>query len=153
MQTDNVSNQREHLILLLANIHIRKNPKTDEHSKVFFCLYTFKPRLNSSFLTFTTGICHLWDLMFHNSRCSWMIMRWMMWWKSCLRTTKSGANILVGRVAFGDFLKTLFYILLSNFSALNVCKVFCLEVDSSVMVPYVCLVDWISITIKSLGSW
>ncbi|CAM0870224.1 unnamed protein product [Alopecurus aequalis] len=33
-QTDNVSNQREHLILLLANIHIRKNPKTDEHSKL-----------------------------------------------------------------------------------------------------------------------
>ena len=33
-QTDNVSNQREHLILLLANIHIRKHPKTDEHSKL-----------------------------------------------------------------------------------------------------------------------
>ncbi|XP_047089291.1 callose synthase 3-like [Lolium rigidum] len=33
-QTDNVSNQREHLILLLANIHIRINPKTDEHSKL-----------------------------------------------------------------------------------------------------------------------
>uniref|UniRef100_M8CWL7 1,3-beta-glucan synthase n=1 Tax=Aegilops tauschii TaxID=37682 RepID=M8CWL7_AEGTA len=33
-KTDNVSNQREHLILLLANIHIRKHPKTDEHSKV-----------------------------------------------------------------------------------------------------------------------
>uniref|UniRef100_A0A8I6XQA4 1,3-beta-glucan synthase n=1 Tax=Hordeum vulgare subsp. vulgare TaxID=112509 RepID=A0A8I6XQA4_HORVV len=33
-KTDNVSNQREHLILLLANIHIRKNPKTDEHSKL-----------------------------------------------------------------------------------------------------------------------
>ncbi|KAM3316109.1 hypothetical protein ACQJBY_034311 [Aegilops geniculata] len=33
-ETDNVSNQREHLILLLANIHIRKHPKTDEHSKL-----------------------------------------------------------------------------------------------------------------------
>ncbi|KAK3150352.1 hypothetical protein QOZ80_3AG0232130 [Eleusine coracana subsp. coracana] len=30
----NVSNQREHLILLLANIHIRKNPKTDQQSKL-----------------------------------------------------------------------------------------------------------------------
>jgi hypothetical protein len=35
MQTDSVSNQREHLILLLANIHIRRNPKTDQQSKVF----------------------------------------------------------------------------------------------------------------------
>lgn len=33
-QTDNVSNQREHLILLLSNIHIRRNPKTDEQSKL-----------------------------------------------------------------------------------------------------------------------
>ncbi|XP_010229272.1 callose synthase 3 [Brachypodium distachyon] len=33
-QTDNVSNQREHLILLLANVHIRRNPKTDEYSKL-----------------------------------------------------------------------------------------------------------------------
>ncbi|XP_062216922.1 callose synthase 3-like isoform X3 [Phragmites australis] len=33
-QTDNVSNQREHLILLLANIHIRRNPKTDQQSKL-----------------------------------------------------------------------------------------------------------------------
>jgi len=33
-QTDSVSNQREHLILLLANIHIRRNPKTDQQSKL-----------------------------------------------------------------------------------------------------------------------
>ncbi|OEL22051.1 Callose synthase 4 [Dichanthelium oligosanthes] len=33
-ETDSVSNQREHLILLLANIHIRRNPKTDQHSKL-----------------------------------------------------------------------------------------------------------------------
>uniref|UniRef100_J3LJJ4 1,3-beta-glucan synthase n=1 Tax=Oryza brachyantha TaxID=4533 RepID=J3LJJ4_ORYBR len=33
-ETDNVSNQREHLILLLANVHIRRNPKTDLQSKL-----------------------------------------------------------------------------------------------------------------------
>jgi callose synthase len=33
-QTDSVSNQREHLILLLANIHIRRNPKSDQQSKL-----------------------------------------------------------------------------------------------------------------------
>uniref|UniRef100_A0A0D9VP13 1,3-beta-glucan synthase n=1 Tax=Leersia perrieri TaxID=77586 RepID=A0A0D9VP13_9ORYZ len=33
-KTDNVSNQREHLILLLANVHIRRNPKTDPQSKL-----------------------------------------------------------------------------------------------------------------------
>ncbi|CAL5059049.1 unnamed protein product [Urochloa decumbens] len=33
-QTDSVSNQREHLILLLANVHIRRNPKTNQQSKL-----------------------------------------------------------------------------------------------------------------------
>jgi callose synthase len=33
-QKDNVSNQREHLILLLANVHIRQIPKPDQQPKV-----------------------------------------------------------------------------------------------------------------------
>nr|XP_017246674.1 PREDICTED: callose synthase 2-like isoform X1 [Daucus carota subsp. sativus] len=33
-QKDNVSNQREHLILLLANVHIRQFPKPDQHPKL-----------------------------------------------------------------------------------------------------------------------
>ncbi|CAD6335282.1 unnamed protein product [Miscanthus lutarioriparius] len=33
-QKDNVSNQREHLILLLANVHIRKIPKADQQPKL-----------------------------------------------------------------------------------------------------------------------
>lgn len=36
MQEDNVSNQREHLILLLANVHIRQIPKPDQQPKVLF---------------------------------------------------------------------------------------------------------------------
>ncbi|KAL8161704.1 hypothetical protein V2J09_013193 [Rumex salicifolius] len=31
---DNVANQREHLILLLANLHIRRYPKPDQRLKV-----------------------------------------------------------------------------------------------------------------------
>nr|GFD04582.1 callose synthase 3 [Tanacetum cinerariifolium] len=31
---DNVANQREHLILLLANVHIRQIPKPDQQPKV-----------------------------------------------------------------------------------------------------------------------
>jgi hypothetical protein len=34
LQKDNVSNQREHLILLLANVHIRQMPKPEQQSKV-----------------------------------------------------------------------------------------------------------------------
>uniref|UniRef100_A0A453Q8Q9 1,3-beta-glucan synthase component FKS1-like domain-containing protein n=1 Tax=Aegilops tauschii subsp. strangulata TaxID=200361 RepID=A0A453Q8Q9_AEGTS len=34
MQKDNVSNQREHLILLLANVHIREMSKPDQQSKL-----------------------------------------------------------------------------------------------------------------------
>eukprot|EP00257_Ricinus_communis_P024413 XP_015584611.1 callose synthase 1 isoform X3 [Ricinus communis] len=33
-QKDNVANQREHLILLLANVHIRQFPKTDQQPKL-----------------------------------------------------------------------------------------------------------------------
>jgi callose synthase len=33
-QKDNVSNQREHLVLLLANVHIRKIPKADQQPKL-----------------------------------------------------------------------------------------------------------------------
>lgn len=33
-QKDNVANQREHLILLLANVHIRQFPKPDQHPKL-----------------------------------------------------------------------------------------------------------------------
>ncbi|XBH82000.1 hypothetical protein VPH35_107468 [Triticum aestivum] len=38
-QKDNVSNQREHLILLLANVHIREMSKPDQQSKMAFELY------------------------------------------------------------------------------------------------------------------
>ncbi|KAL6203782.1 hypothetical protein ACLB2K_027481 [Fragaria x ananassa] len=37
-QKDNVANQREHLILLLANVHIRQFPKPDQQPKVRPCL-------------------------------------------------------------------------------------------------------------------
>ncbi|KAL4565110.1 hypothetical protein LXL04_029194 [Taraxacum kok-saghyz] len=33
-QKDNVANQREHLILLLANVHIRQNPKPNKQPKL-----------------------------------------------------------------------------------------------------------------------
>lgn len=33
-QKDNVANQREHLILLLANVHIRQFPKPEQQPKV-----------------------------------------------------------------------------------------------------------------------
>ncbi|KDP44405.1 hypothetical protein JCGZ_19420 [Jatropha curcas] len=33
-QKDNVANQREHLILVLANVHIRQFPKPDQQPKV-----------------------------------------------------------------------------------------------------------------------
>lgn len=36
-QKDNVANQREHLILLLANVHIRQFPKLDQQPKVIIC--------------------------------------------------------------------------------------------------------------------
>ncbi|GJT09449.1 callose synthase 3 [Tanacetum coccineum] len=38
-QKDNVANQREHLILLLANVHIRQIPKPDQQPKMAFELY------------------------------------------------------------------------------------------------------------------
>lgn len=38
LQKDNVSNQREHLILLLANVHIRQIPKPDQQPKVSLLL-------------------------------------------------------------------------------------------------------------------
>lgn len=34
LQKDNVSNQREHLILLLANVHIRQFPRPEQQPKV-----------------------------------------------------------------------------------------------------------------------
>lgn len=34
MQKDNVRNQRENLIILLANVHIRLNPKPEPMNKV-----------------------------------------------------------------------------------------------------------------------
>ena len=37
-QKDNVSNQREHLILLLANVHIRLFPDPDQQPKVLYIL-------------------------------------------------------------------------------------------------------------------
>lgn len=36
VQKDNVANQREHLILLLANVHLRQFPKPDQQPKVYF---------------------------------------------------------------------------------------------------------------------
>lgn len=39
-QKDNVSNQREHLILLLANVHIRQFPKPDQQPKLDDCALT-----------------------------------------------------------------------------------------------------------------
>ncbi|KAI3681239.1 hypothetical protein L6452_36028 [Arctium lappa] len=39
-QKDNVSNQREHLILLLANVHIRHFPKPDQQPKLDDCAVT-----------------------------------------------------------------------------------------------------------------
>ena len=38
-QKDNVANQREHLILLLANVHVRQFPKPDQQAKVLFVFY------------------------------------------------------------------------------------------------------------------
>jgi hypothetical protein len=142
MQTDSVSNQREHLILLLANIHIRRNPKTDQQSKVFFCKYSttrliwFKNSYFSSCFTTLCFFCSCWcsfyflwnlPLPLHDSCCSWMTMHWMMWWKDCLRITRNGANILVARAASGDCLKDLLpsYCLFCTCTALVVCLHLC----------------------------
>lgn len=62
MQEGNVGNQREHLILLLANVHIRQFPKPDQQPKVCPCtnfslsghtlfLYLLSPTFVSSILS------------------------------------------------------------------------------------------------------
>ena len=45
-QKDNVANQREHLILLLANGHIRQVPKLDQQPKVLTSQITLAYDLN-----------------------------------------------------------------------------------------------------------
>lgn len=40
LQEDNVANQREHVILLLANVHIRHFPKVDQQPKVLKPLHS-----------------------------------------------------------------------------------------------------------------
>ena len=57
LQKDNVSNQREHLILLLANVHIRRIPKLDQQPKV------------SSFPTYTHA-----EVCAHGSLCNELMM-------------------------------------------------------------------------------
>lgn len=42
MQEGNVANQREHLILLLANVHIRQFPKSDQQPKVSNLLQIYR---------------------------------------------------------------------------------------------------------------
>lgn len=44
LQRDNVANQREHLILLLANVHIRQFPKPDQQPKVCTLIFTIVER-------------------------------------------------------------------------------------------------------------
>lgn len=39
LQKDSIANQREHLILLLANVHIRQFPKPDQQPKVCLDLH------------------------------------------------------------------------------------------------------------------
>jgi hypothetical protein len=51
MQKDNVSNQREHVILLLANVHVRKCPKPDHQPKVSTNVILL-PNLCSFFFSF-----------------------------------------------------------------------------------------------------
>lgn len=46
VQKDNVANQREHLILLLANGHIRQFPKPDQQPKVLTSQITLPCDLN-----------------------------------------------------------------------------------------------------------
>lgn len=56
VQKDNVANQREHLILLLANVHIRQFPKPDQQSKVLFVFYLiFTISLNHCGSSFSHG--------------------------------------------------------------------------------------------------
>ena len=57
MQKHNVSNQREHLVLLLANVHIRQFPKPDQQPKV--CPQSIS---QSQWIHFCFFICcHYWD--------------------------------------------------------------------------------------------
>lgn len=58
MQKDNVRNQRENLIILLANVHIRLNPKPEPMNKVgilltifFVCTVTFSCIFGAAILT------------------------------------------------------------------------------------------------------
>jgi hypothetical protein len=51
VQRDNVSNQREHVILLLANVHVRKCPKPDNQPKVSTNI-TLLPNVCSFFFLF-----------------------------------------------------------------------------------------------------
>lgn len=69
VQKDNVSNQREHLILLLANVHIRKNPKLDQHTKVpiiFQVLFGIESSLSIILRHTSIGFMD-----------SWMTVHWM----------------------------------------------------------------------------
>ncbi|XP_031110482.1 callose synthase 2-like [Ipomoea triloba] len=61
-QKDNVANQREHLILLLANVHIRQFPKPDhqqpkEYLEHFTCFVTLSGASSTSIELFVLKVC------------------------------------------------------------------------------------------------
>lgn len=111
LQKDNVANQREHLILLLANVQMRQFPNSDQQAKVtfffnyhfslfFLCYYTLTQThtyIDSSFSFIIVCSCIFPFFLF-----SWMIVYWLKWWRDYSRITRSGANIWVEKVVSGE---------------------------------------------------
>lgn len=84
VQKDNVANQREHLILLLANVHIRQFPKPDQQPKVctlilLLLIYTFYIRCGVSLLCKLQFILQLtFSFFFLNSLFFFQLMRFIL---------------------------------------------------------------------------
>lgn len=71
MQKDSVANQREHLILLLANVHIRQFPKPDQQPKVCFIIH-FVRWAKPMYYVFK-AYCPLWS--------TWFLIIKLFFWK------------------------------------------------------------------------
>lgn len=108
LKKGNVTNQREHLILLLANMDIRKkNLQTYAHVSMPFvlhgisidkkentCILISPPLLGGlpSFPNFYFfHLIHYW--YWWKIHCSWMARPFSNWWKRFLRIISHGVNI------------------------------------------------------------
>ena len=107
LQKDNVANQREHLILLLANVHIRQFPKPDQQPRV---LYSGLALAHNIFILYKDA----WLLITYTPfLSSWTTVHLQKLWRNCSRTTKDGASTWVAKVVFVEWICFFFEILLS----------------------------------------